>query len=129
MTTVISRKYEVIGQLGRGGMGVVYKARHLNLETILAVKVLPSSLMEDQAMVARFYREAWVMARLSHPNIVRVVDIDRDGEHDFYYFVMEYIQGKKEEARQLLTEIYGWFTEGFGTPDLKLAKTLLEELK
>ena len=94
MATVISRKYEVIGQLGRGGMGVVYKVRHTALETIHALKVLPSDLMENEEMVSRFYREARVMARLSHSNIVRVLDIDRDEELNFYYFVMEYVQGK-----------------------------------
>ena len=94
MATVISRKYEVIGQLGRGGMGVVYKVRHTALETVLALKVLPSSLMENQEMVARFYREARAMAQLHHANIVRVSDIDRDEELNFSYFVMEYIQGK-----------------------------------
>jgi len=75
---VISRKYEVVGSLGQGGMGVVYKVRHTHLETISALKVLPAYLMENQDMVNRFYREARVMARLNHPNIVRVLDIERE---------------------------------------------------
>src|SRR5262249_20162299 len=86
--------YEVLGQLGQGGMGVVYKVRHTVLDTILALKVLPRELTEDPDMVTRFYREARVMARLNHPNIVRVLDIDRDDSLDFHYFVMEYLQGK-----------------------------------
>ncbi len=94
MAVVISRKYEVLGQLGQGGMGVVYKVRHTALDTILALKVLPRDLTENPEMVARFYREARVMARLSHPNIVRVLDIDRDEALNFHYFVMEYLQGK-----------------------------------
>ena len=90
---VISRKYEVVGSLGQGGMGVVYKVRHTHLETISALKVLPAYLMENQDMVNRFYREARVMARLNHPNIVRVLDIERDESLNLYYFVMEYIEG------------------------------------
>src|SRR5262245_39111301 len=90
---MISRKYEVLSPLGQGGMGVVYKVRHVVLDTILAMKVLPHDLMANPEMISRFYREARVMARLRHPNIVRVLDIDHDGEHEFHYFVMEYIQG------------------------------------
>jgi serine/threonine-protein kinase len=102
MEMVISRKYEVIGQLGQGGMGVVYKVRHTALDTTLALKVLPRDLMENPEMVTRFYREARVMARLRHPNIVRVLDIERDEALNFHYFVMEYIQGKT--LRQYIQE-------------------------
>lgn len=91
---VISRKYEVLGQLGQGGMGVVYKVRHAALENTLALKVLARELSENPEMLARFYREARVMARLSHPNVVQVLDIDRDDSLNFHYFVMEYIPGK-----------------------------------
>jgi serine/threonine protein kinase len=91
---IISHKYEVQDQLGQGSMGVVYKVRHMALETTLALKVLPTHLMGNPELVKRFYREARVMARLNHPNIVRVIDIQRDDERQFYYFVMEYIQGQ-----------------------------------
>lgn len=94
MATIISRRYEVLGQLGQGGMGVVYKVRHTVLETILALKVLPAYLMENPDIVARFTREARVVARLHHPNIVRVLDIESDADLNFYYFVMEYIEGE-----------------------------------
>ena len=90
---IISRKYEVVGHLGQGGMGTVYKVRHTALDTISALKVLPAHLMEHREMVDRFYREARIMARMHHPNIVRVVDIDRDDALNLYYFVMEYIEG------------------------------------
>lgn len=102
MEMVISRKYEVLGQLGQGGMGVVYKVRHVALDTVLALKVLPHDLMANPEMVTRFYREARVMARLRHPNIVRVLDIEHDEALGFHYFVMEYIQGKT--LRQYLQE-------------------------
>src|SRR5262245_44365171 len=74
----ISNKYEVLSQLGQGGMGTVYKVRHTHLDTTLALKVLQPSFLEGSDMVARFYREARVMARLKHPNIAQVLDIDRD---------------------------------------------------
>jgi eukaryotic-like serine/threonine-protein kinase len=91
---IISRKYEVQGQLGRGSMGVVYKVRHLSLDTISALKALPPYLMENPELVKRFYREARVLAGLKHPNIVRIIDIDRDDTQHFLYLVMEYIQGQ-----------------------------------
>ncbi|MGE0682456.1 MAG: serine/threonine protein kinase, partial [Candidatus Binatia bacterium] len=95
MGQVISNKYEVISELGRGGMGVVYKVRHSVLGKTYALKVLPAELMmANQDLVTRFYREARVMARLTHANIVQVMDIDRDESRDWYYFVMEYVQGK-----------------------------------
>jgi serine/threonine protein kinase len=99
---IISHKYEVQDQLGQGSMGVVYKMRHMALETISALKVLPTHLMGNPELVKRFYREARVMARLNHPNIVRVIDIHRDDDLQFYYFVMEYIQG--QNLRQYLQE-------------------------
>ena len=102
MAIVISRKYEVISQLGHAGMGLMYQVRHVVLDTILALKVLPAYLMKNQDMVNRFYREARIMARLRHPNIVRVMDIERDEEMNLHYFVMEYIQGKT--LRQYLQE-------------------------
>jgi serine/threonine protein kinase len=102
MAMVISRKYEVISQLGHAGMGLVYQVRHVLLDTILALKVLPAYLMKNQDMVNRFYREVRIMARLHHPNIVRLVDIERDEMMNLHYFVMEYIRGKT--LRQYLQE-------------------------
>jgi predicted Ser/Thr protein kinase len=91
---IISKKYEVLSQLGEGGMGVVYKVRHTALESISALKVMSTQFGDDPDLVKRFYREARVLARLKHPNIVRVIDIERDEELKFYYFVMEYIEGR-----------------------------------
>ncbi len=101
----ISNKYEVLSQLGQGGMGTVYKVRHTHLDTILALKVLQPSFLEGGNMVTRFYREARVMARLKHPNIAQVLDIDRDETLNFYYFVMEYIEG--QTLRQYLRDHRG----------------------
>ncbi len=90
----ISRKYVVTEKVGQGGMGAVYKVRHLILDTTFALKVLPNELTDHDEMRARFYREARLMARLKHPNIVQVHDIDRDDARNFHYFVMEFIHGK-----------------------------------
>ena len=91
---IISKKYEVLSQLGEGGMGVVYKVRHTALENVSALKVMSTHFGDDPDLVKRFYREARVLARLNHPNIVRVIDIERDEELKFYYFVMEYVEGQ-----------------------------------
>jgi predicted Ser/Thr protein kinase len=99
---IISKKYEVLRQIGQGSMGVVYKVRHTALKTVSALKVLSMHFGDHPDLVKRFYREARVLAHLNHPNIVRVIDIDRDEENQFYYFVMEFIEGRT--LRQCLTE-------------------------
>src|SRR5689334_16900557 len=93
---MISNKYEVLSEIGRGGMGIVYKVRHVSLETVSALKILPSHLAEDPELVARFHREARLMAKLRHPNIVRVMDVDK--ADDLHYFVMECIEGRSLSA-------------------------------
>jgi serine/threonine protein kinase len=94
MGAVFSNKYQELERLGQGGMGIVYKVRHTMLDTVYALKVLPAHLTENPEMVKRFYREARTMAQLTHANIVRVIDIDRDESSGLYYFVMEYLQGR-----------------------------------
>jgi len=93
---LIPSKYELIGEIGRGGMGIVYKVRHTALETIMALKLLPEHLAQSEEAAARFQREARVMAQLRHPNIVRVFDVDTEG--DLSYFVMEYVDGRPLNA-------------------------------
>lgn len=84
--------YKVIGELGRGGMAVVYKADELSLNRIVALKVLSPKISDDETMIKRFEREAQAAAKLSHPNIVHIYSI---GEEDgINYFTMEYIKGK-----------------------------------
>ena len=90
---IIAGKYEVIGELGKGGMGVVYQVRHLELGSIFALKVLRADLTDETVeAVARFYNEARIMARLRHPHIVQVFDIGQEDSR--HYFVMEYIRGR-----------------------------------
>ena len=85
------------GLAGRGGMAAVYKATQLSLDRPVALKVLPRKLAADRQFVERFNREAAALARLSHPNIVSI--LDKGVENDTYYFVMEYVQGRSLRDR------------------------------
>ncbi len=85
------RDYQLQAKLGQGGMGTVYKALHLQLQKIVALKVLPSERMKDGQAVSRFHREMTAVGRLSHQNIVGAHDA---GEHEgTHYLVMEYVDG------------------------------------
>lgn len=84
-------QFELIELLGRGGMGEVYKARHKQLNRVVAIKILPPPFGKDDGLTARFLREAQALASLNHPNIVTVHDF---GETEgLCYFVMEFIDG------------------------------------
>jgi WD40 repeat protein len=83
--------YQVLGELGRGGMGIVYKARQLALNRLVALKMLPSATRPTPQHLARFRAEAEALARLHHPNIVPIYDVGEvDGRP---YFTMEYVPG------------------------------------
>jgi len=89
--------YRIIEQLGQGGMATVYKAYHAALDRYVALKVLHPAFHQDQTFTARFQREARVVARLEHPNIVPVYDYS---EYDTRpYLVMKYIEGDTLKAR------------------------------
>ncbi len=93
-------QFEVIECLGRGGMGVVYKARQKSLDRWVAIKVLAPERVHEEGFSERFGREAKTLARMSHPNIVTVFD---HGEADgLFYIVMEYVDGVN--LRDLLRE-------------------------
>lgn len=85
--------YTVVSQLGRGGMGVVYKGRDESLNRFVAIKVLTESLSEDPTYLQRFVREAQAAASLSHPNVVQIYFTGQDDE-GHPYFVMEYVPGR-----------------------------------
>lgn len=88
--------YEILGKLGQGGMGAVYKARQLSLDRIVAIKVLPQNLAEDRSYAMRLVREGQVLAKISHPNVVTCIDL---GEHaGILYVVMEYVEGESLEG-------------------------------
>ena len=84
--------YEVLGPLGAGGMGEVYRARDAKLDRDVAIKVLPERLASDSAALARFEREAKTVAALSHPNLLGIYDF---GTHDgVVYAVTEFLSGE-----------------------------------
>jgi serine/threonine-protein kinase len=89
---VLNDRYKILDRIGSGGMSVVYRAQDLMLGRIVAVKVLHDNLTDDEDFARRFQREAYAAANLSHPNIVTVHDIGREG--DRYYMVMEYVDGR-----------------------------------
>jgi serine/threonine-protein kinase len=83
--------YRIVSELGRGGMGVVYKAHEESLNRFVAIKMLGEHLEQEPEYVERFVREARSAAALSHPNIVQIYAISEENGHHF--FVMEYVQG------------------------------------
>ena len=84
--------YRIIDQLGQGGMATVFKAYHPNLDRYVAIKVLHPAFKQDPQFLERFQREARVVAKLDHPNIVPVFDYaDHDGQS---YLVMKFIEGE-----------------------------------
>ena len=89
---------EILELVGRGGMGVVYKARQKRLDRLVALKILSPSVGKDPAFAERFTREARALAMLNHPNIVTVHDFGQTD--DLFYFLMEYVDGVS--LRQLL---------------------------
>ena len=101
--------YEILTLVGAGGMGEVYRARDTRLERIVAIKVLPETLMADPGQRLRIEREARILAGLSHPNICALFDVGRESGIDF--LVLEYVEG------QTLTDR---LTEGFLPMDLVL---------
>src|SRR5438045_5548130 len=112
----LGRSYTVEGELGRGGRGVVYKARDERLKRQVAIKVLPPELAFREEIRIRFLREAETAARLSHPHIVPIHSVG-EGPDGLVYFVMAFVDGESvagklkrrgrlpsEEARRIMLE-------------------------
>ena len=115
LAEVLSGSYVIEGEIGRGGMGVVYSARDLHLKRRVAIKLLPPELAFRQEIKKRFIREAQTAARLSHPHIVPIHTVGETG--DLVYFVMGFVDGESlaqrlrrrgrlpvEEARRIIKE-------------------------
>ncbi len=83
--------YLVLDEIGRGGMGRVYKAEHRRMKRLVALKVLSASAMQSPKSIKRFQREVEAAAKLNHPNIVAAYDADE--ENGIHYLVMEYVEG------------------------------------
>ncbi|MEI7684002.1 MAG: serine/threonine-protein kinase [Planctomycetota bacterium] len=107
--------FVILGELGRGGMGIVYKAHRKNDPTIVALKVIRKDRLQQDESVRRFRREAQAAARLNDPNIVRVYDSDHTG--DTHYLVMEYVAGVTLER----------FVEQHGPLEYRLAVDFLRQ--
>ena len=89
--------YEVAGSLGAGGMGEVYRATDTNLKRQVAIKVLPSALAGDAERLARFQREAEVLAALNHPHIAAIYGLEKSG--GVTALVMELVEGEDLSQR------------------------------
>jgi serine/threonine-protein kinase len=104
---VLAGRFRIVGPIGRGGMGEVYRADDLKLGQAVALKFLPAELEHDEAFLARFHAEVRTARQIAHPNVCRVYDIvEADGRH---FLTMEYVDG--EDLASLLRRI-GQLPEG-----------------
>lgn len=114
--TALASEYDVLEELGRGGMAVVYRAHDRQLDREVALKVLPRNLLHDAGFVERFQREGKIAAQLEHPHIVPIYRVGQQG--DVIYFAMKHLRGgslaallKRErrltpsEVRRILLEV------------------------
>jgi len=99
--TMLEERYRIVGLIGRGGMGEVYRADDLKLGQPVALKFLPDRLLRDGVSLSRFHREVRVARQVSHKNVCRVYDIGEINGHHF--LSMEFIKG--EELSSLLRRI------------------------
>jgi hypothetical protein len=139
---ILSERYRIVGLLGRGGMGEVYRADDLKLKQPVALKFLPTSLNTDGAALARFYKEVSVARQISHRHVCRVYDVaEYGGEH---FISMEFVRGEElssllkrigrvpqdkavEVARQLCAGLAAVHERGVLHRDLKPANIMLDE--
>jgi serine/threonine-protein kinase len=138
---VLAGRYRIVGLLGRGGMGEVYRADDLKLRQAVALKFLPPSVAGDPRRLARFYDEVRIAREVSHPNVCRVHDL---GEADGHHFLsMEYVDGEDlasllrrigrlpadkglEIARQLCAGLAAAHEKGVLHRDLKPANVMID---
>jgi serine/threonine protein kinase len=99
--TLLAERYRILGRLGKGGMGEVYRANDLRLGQTVALKFLPETTAQDPAMLARFYNEVRIARQVTHPNVCRVFDIgDVNGQP---FISMQFVDG--ENLASLLLRI------------------------
>jgi len=92
--SILDGRYTILGQLGRGGMGTVYRALQHNMEREVAIKVMRDTVSDDLTTVKRFLREAKQASRLNHPHVITLFDFGQTEEGDLY-LVMEILSGKR----------------------------------
>jgi eukaryotic-like serine/threonine-protein kinase len=133
--------YEILGLLGRGGMGVVYQARQLALPRTVALKMILAGFQAGPNDLARFRAEAEALARLQHPNIVQIYDVGEAAGRPYFVFefvaggsLAEYLQGKPQPVRPaaqlietLARAVHAAHTNGVIHRDLKPANILLND--
>jgi eukaryotic-like serine/threonine-protein kinase len=90
--SALAGRYSIEHEIGRGGMGIVYLAREVHLDRLVAIKLLPPEKANDPGLRAHFVREARLAAKLSHPNIIPIHAVDENGE--FVFYVMAFIDGE-----------------------------------
>ncbi|HET7618720.1 MAG TPA: serine/threonine-protein kinase [Vicinamibacterales bacterium] len=139
--TMLAARYRVVGRLGRGGMGEVYRADDLKLGQPVALKFLPESVDRDPARLAQLHAEVRTARQVSHPNVCRVYDIDEIDGHAF--LSMEYVDGEDlasllrrigrfsqeralELARQICAGLAAAHDRGVVHRDLKPANVMLD---
>src|SRR5260370_13431575 len=83
--------YRLLEPIGEGGMGKVFKARHVRMDRIVALKIIPEECLANPNALARFNREVRAVAKLSHPNIVTAYEVNQEGKT--HYFTMEFMEG------------------------------------
>lgn len=139
---IVAERYRIVGLLGKGGMGEVYRADDLKLSQPVALKFLPDHLLSDGAALARFHREVRIARQVSHQNVCRVYDIGEvDGRH---FLSMEFIKGEElssllrrigrlpsdkatEISRQLCAGLSAAHNRGVLHRDLKPANVMIDE--
>jgi serine/threonine protein kinase len=84
--------YTILGKIGQGGMGAVYKAMQTSVNRTVAIKIMSSTAVKDKTYVSRFFQEAQAAAALNHKNLIAAIDVGAAG--GLYYFVMEFVTGK-----------------------------------
>src|SRR5262249_39994135 len=131
--------FEVLGELGRGGMGVVYKARQVTLQRTVALKMVQHGAHVDPKALARFRAEAGVIARLQHPNIVQIYDVGEAAGRPFFALhvvagasLAQHLHGPPQPARPaaqlvelLARAVHAAHANGVVHRDLKPANILL----